>query len=165
MLNNLLFIFMVGSVFGYLLELFYRKIKRNIWIKPGVFKGIYLPLYGIGLCIIYVMYNSYISIILKVAISIALLTFIEYLCGVIFIKYFKIPLWDYSNNFLNYKGLVCLKFSFVWGFISFIFMGFVFPYINIGLIVGYFRLIMIVFYIILILDVTITLYRLINKKN
>ena len=27
------------------------------------------------------------------------------------LKYFKIPLWDYSRNKFNYRGLICFKYS------------------------------------------------------
>ena len=29
--------------------------------------------------------------------------------------------WDYSNNFLNYKGIICVGFSAVWGIAAFTF--------------------------------------------
>ena len=128
MLFNLLFLFCVGSVFGYVLELLYRKIIRRKWITPGVFKGFYLPLYGIGLVICYLVYNIDISFVFKVIMLGVLLTFIELMCGLVFIKYFKMPLWDYSDNFCNYRGIICLKFSLYWGGYWYIFFVICFSY-------------------------------------
>ena len=103
MIFNYLYLFMIGSIFGYFIELFYRKKVMNKWIKPGIFKGVYLPLYGMGLCISYFIYNLEVNALFKVILSILLLTLIELLCGFIFIKCFKIPLWDYSDKLFNYN--------------------------------------------------------------
>lgn len=108
------YLFFVGSIGGFFLELFYRKVVFKNWIKPGVFKGFYLPLYGMGLVICYCCYLLPVWLVFRLILAVLCLTFIELMCGFIFIKGFKIPLWDYSNQFLNYKGLICLKFSLFW---------------------------------------------------
>lgn len=108
------YLFFIGSIGGFLLELFYRKLVLKKWIKPGVFRGFYLPLYGIGLVICYTCYLLPLNIIFRIILVVILLTFIELICGIIFIKKLKILLWDYSKNYFNYKGLICMKFSFYW---------------------------------------------------
>lgn len=108
------YLFFIGSIGGFFLELFYRRIVFKKWMKPGVFNGFYLPLYGMGLVVCYGCYSLSINIIFKAIIAMCSLTFIELLCGIIFIKKLKIQLWDYSKNFLNYKGLICVKFSVYW---------------------------------------------------
>lgn len=130
MLFNYLFIFMFGSLFGYVLELFYRKIKFKKWANPGVFYGPYLPLYGFGLCICYFVYLLNVSLILKILLLFVLLSFIEFVCGCIFIKGFNVLLWNYSGELFNYKGLVCLKFSLFWLFIGVLFSEIVFECVN-----------------------------------
>lgn len=143
--------FFVGSIGGFLLELFYRRIKFKKWIKPGVFKGCYLPLYGIGLVVCYLCYLFKANLIIKLLLAGFLLTCIELICGLIFIKTFRLPLWDYSKEFFNYKGLICMKFSFIWlflGGVSFIW----FEYIGLS----FFKLIdiiILVFEVILGIDV------------
>lgn len=58
-LLKLAFLFFVGSTFGWTLELFYRryasKAVEKKWINPGFCTGPYLPLYGFGLCILYLV--------------------------------------------------------------------------------------------------------------
>lgn len=165
MLFNYLFVFVIGSIGGYFLELFYRKIKTNKWIKPGVFNGYYLPLYGIGMCICYFAYNLEISFVFKVLISFTLLTFVELMCGLIFVKYYEIPLWDYNNEFLNYKGLICFKFSFIWGILSLVLFLFVFPYLEFIIINNLFcRLFVLLLLSLLMIDIFITLVKL-NKSK
>lgn len=53
----LAYLFFVGSCFGWILELLYRNIRnRNkIWINPGFCTGPYLPIYGFGLCVLYLL--------------------------------------------------------------------------------------------------------------
>ena len=157
---------MLGSVLGFLFELFYRRILFGKWIKPGVFYGVYLPLYGIGLCICYFVYNLNVYFICKIVLATLLLSFIELICGIIFIKYFKLPLWDYSRNKFNYKGLVCLKYSLCWTLLGFLCLKFIFPYINIDVFcVREVILLMYLFYVILICDVLYKLFYLFYSKK
>ena len=43
-----------------------------------------------------------------------MMTVIEYIAGLIFIKGMKIKLWDYSNEPFNLQGIICLRFSIIW---------------------------------------------------
>ncbi len=42
------------------------------------------------------------------------MTLIEFIAGLIFIKGFKIKLWDYSNRKGNIMGIICPIFSVAW---------------------------------------------------
>ena len=49
----LAFLFMFGSVAGWVLELFFRRIfSMKKWINPGFLNGPYLPMYGFGTVIV-----------------------------------------------------------------------------------------------------------------
>ena len=53
-------LFFIGSVFGWVLELLFRKFfsgtnPEHRWINPGFCVGPYLPLYGTGLCALYLL--------------------------------------------------------------------------------------------------------------
>ena len=57
---TLAFLFFIGSVFGWVLELFFRKFfsgsnPEHKWINPGFCTGPYLPIYGFGLCALYLL--------------------------------------------------------------------------------------------------------------
>ena len=53
----LTFLFFIGSIGGWILELFFRKIaSRGKWINPGFLVGPYLPLYGFR--IVYILFDS-----------------------------------------------------------------------------------------------------------
>ena len=47
-----------------------------------------------------------------------LMTIIEYIAGVIFIKGMKVMLWDYSKEKFNFQGIICPKFSFYWALLG-----------------------------------------------
>lgn len=125
----LAFLFFVGSLFGWVLELLFRRfISKNNperkWINPGFCVGPYLPLYGSGLCILYLIagIRPYIdfgngiidTVVLLLAMALAM-TAIEYIAGVISYKGFHVRLWDYSNEWGNIQGIICPKFSLIWG--------------------------------------------------
>lgn len=124
----LAYLFFIGSVFGWVLELFFRKFfsgsnPEHKWINPGFCVGPYLPLYGSGLCILYLLaaagerYGLDVSpggralLFLGMALS---MTLIEYIAGLISVKVFKVRLWNYSDCWGNIQGLICPLFSFLW---------------------------------------------------
>ena len=118
----LAFIFFIGSLAGWLLELIFRRFfsKANPsrkWINPGFLVGPYLPLYGFSLCVVYLLAHINVSFIhgvylrktvlfLLMALSV---TLIEYFAGLIFIKGMHVKLWDYSDEKFNEQLKVVLK--------------------------------------------------------
>lgn len=136
------FIFFMGSLIGWVIELFYRKFisKANPerkWINPGFLVGPYLPLYGFGLVAMYILSQIDVSFIQnKTAQQIVLfilmaivMTIIEYIAGVIFIKGMKVKLWDYTNEWGNIQGIICPRFSFYWAVLSAIYYFLIHPHI------------------------------------
>ena len=117
-------LFVIGSVTGYIIELLFRRfVSQKHWVNPGFMVGPYIPLYGFGTVILYGISNinlGYFGLpewakILIILIAIGLgLTLIELLAGLIFIKGFKMKLWDYSDRWGNFHGLICPLFSFIW---------------------------------------------------
>ena len=117
-------LFVIGSVTGYIIELFFRRfVSQKKWVNPGFMVGPYIPLYGFGTVILYGFSNidlsglgleNWLNILITLfAVGISL-TFIELVAGLIFIKGFKMQLWDYSNQWGNFKGLICPLFSLIW---------------------------------------------------
>lgn len=138
----LAFIFFMGSLIGWVLELFYRKYisKANPerkWINPGFLVGPYLPIYGFGLVAMYLLSQIDVSLISnptaqKVVLFVAMaavMTVIEYVAGIIFIKGMNVKLWDYSHEWGNIQGIVCPRFSFYWAVLSAIYYFLVHPHI------------------------------------
>lgn len=117
-MNNFLkyvFLFFLGSSFGWLLELFYRRFKHKKWVNPGMLIGPYLPIYGFGVCIMTLIMDVFGSLnpIISIILIGILMTLIELIGGLWLLKD-NIKLWDYSDRWLNYKGVICPLFSFIW---------------------------------------------------
>ncbi len=148
------FLFFVGSLFGWVLELLFRRFlstnnPERKWINPGFLMGPYLPLYGFGLVFLFLMsFLPYIgfdslseltwlqtlSCILAMGV---MMTVIEYIAGIIFIKRMHVKLWDYSKEFGNIKGIICPKFSLIWTVLAALYYFFIQPHV-IGLVIWYF---------------------------
>ena len=136
----LTFLFFIGSLIGWSLEVFWRRFfsKNNPdrkWINPGFLTGPYLPLYGLSLCVLFTLSFINVSFVKEIFIQKALLfvlmamciTLMEYVAGIIFIKGMKIKLWDYSNCWGNIKGIICPQYSFYWIILSAVYYFFIHP--------------------------------------
>ena len=145
MINGLLvlaFLFFMGSLIGWCLEVFYRRFfssanKERKWINPGFLTGPYLPLYGFSLCALYALAhikinfidNGVVRQIVLFIIMALVVTSIEFVAGLIFIKRMKIKLWDYENEWGNVKGIICPKYTFYWAVLSAIYYFLIHPHI------------------------------------
>ena len=121
----LVFIFGIGSMFGWVLEVFYRHFadKEKRWFNPGFCVGPCLPIYGFGLVTVFLItyLNDFafienivlrrLDLFLLIAVC---LTLIELIAGIVLLKFFNMRLWDYTDEPFNYKGFICLKFSLFW---------------------------------------------------
>lgn len=118
---DIVFLFFIGCTFGWILELFYRRLAHGYWVNPGFLVGPYLPIYGFGLCALTVIYLTFYEMnlpsILVIILMGAAMTLIEFIGGLSFVNK-PVKLWDYSNNWGNYKGIICPLFSLIWTFIS-----------------------------------------------
>ena len=57
------------------------------------------------------------------------MTLLELIAGLIFVKGFKVRLWDYTNDKGNFMGIICPKFSIIWILVSVLFYYFLSPWI------------------------------------
>ncbi len=124
----LAFLFFIGSVAGWVVELLFRRFLSSAnperkWINPGFCTGPYVPLYGFGLCILFLVALTenipwiaalrYKKLVLFLVMAVAM-TVIEYIAGLLMLKVAHVRLWDYSNVRGNIQGLICPKFSLIW---------------------------------------------------
>lgn len=123
-------IFLFSAVFGWVLEFLYRSYKRKfILVNPGFLKGPYLPIYGFAGVILFLLSRFLLdkNILYSILIYFFILTLLEFITGIIFEKYFKIKLWDYTNKKFNIKGIVCLEFSIYWALLALFFNKYFYP--------------------------------------
>lgn len=147
LLLSLAFLFFIGSVGGWVLELFFRRFfsssnPERKWINPGFCTGPYLPLYGSGLCLLFLISRlerfapaehpvlSTVALLLLMAVC---MTAIEYLAGILSLKVARVRLWDYSGEWGNIQGIICPIFSLAWAALGALYYFCVHPYILEGL--------------------------------
>lgn len=133
------FLFCLGSLIGWVIELFFRRFfSAKKWLNPGFLVGPYLPLYGFGLCLLYLLASidlSFLSnkvvrtVVLILLMGLAM-TVIEYIAGKIFIVGMHVKLWDYSDRWLNFQGIICPEFSFYWTVLGAVYYFAIHPFIT-----------------------------------
>lgn len=140
---TLAFLFFIGSTLGWVMELFFRRFisssnPQRKWINPGFCIGPYLPLYGCGLCLLFLIAsleelelidNPFLekaALFLTMAVC---MTAIEYIAGIISLKVAKVRLWDYRNEWGNIQGIICPKFSLAWALLGAVYYFLIHPHI------------------------------------
>ncbi len=125
------FLFCLGCSCGWVIELFYRRFfsqnnPERKWLNPGFLIGPWLPLYGVGLCALYLISAIEEAILPNAALwrlailpaMAVVMTTIEYVAGLIATRLFHVHLWDYSREWGNIQGLICPKFSLYWAILG-----------------------------------------------
>jgi uncharacterized membrane protein len=126
-------LFFIGGFAGWVTELFFRRfVSQKKWVNPGFLTGPLLPLYGFGVVGFYlfandipwqnISANSYWNYTIEIFCVAALMTLIELIAGLIFIKGMKIKLWDYSTRWGNFQGIICPLFSAIWGLLGLVYV-------------------------------------------
>lgn len=120
-----LFLFCLCATAGWVIEVVYRAMRHHKVVNPGFLKGPCLPIYGMGGSVLYFLSGLSLSGVpyewLRVTVilvtAIIVMTLIELAGGLISLKVYHVRLWDYSGEWMNFKGVICPKFSFFWGVI------------------------------------------------
>ena len=127
-------LFIVGSLVGWGIEVVFRRfVSRKKWMNPGFLTGPYLPIYGLGVVVLYAISNIHISIFgagsvaIRIIIIAFSMTFIEFVVGLIFTKGMGLKLWDYSDRKGNIMGIICPEFSAIWLIVGSIYYFFLNP--------------------------------------
>lgn len=103
--------------FGMTTYMFIEQLYRNYtFLIMGICGGLAVVLLD--------KLNNYISwdmdILIQGCIGSALITLMEFIIGNLYIIGVLPKMWDYSNTFMNYKGIICLPFSLLWILLSII---------------------------------------------
>lgn len=140
---TLAFLFFIGALGGWGLEVVFRKFfssdnPEHKWVNPGFCVGPYLPIYGFGLCFLYLIASLeplivasspfWSKTILFIAMAVCM-TAVEYVGGIFLLKYYHIRLWDYRGLWGNVQGLICPLFSLFWAILGAMYYFLVHPHI------------------------------------
>lgn len=116
------YIFIVYAVIGWIYEVVWHLIVKNMFVNRGFLFGPYLPIYGFGAIVLYYILWKFkekkhkigkidITPILVFILIFIITTVIEFIAHLILDQYFGIVLWDYTNDYWNIDGRVCFAAS------------------------------------------------------
>lgn len=130
-INKYITSFFIYSFLGWMLEVIYAYFYFGEFINRGFLFGPICPIYGFGMLIMILFLNKYKGKYLKLfCISSITLSYFEYIISFILEVLFGLKWWDYTNEFLNINGRICLTFFIAWGVISTIIINFINPFIQ-----------------------------------
>lgn len=151
------------------METAFAAANRKRFLNKGLFNGVMIPTYGIGMTIIILLFSpSKNNVAFLFIASVVVATIVEYFAGALTERIFKKKPWDYTGHVLSIGGRVCLKFSIVWGIIATFVVKIIQPLFDrIIVLIDYPVTTIIVWIIfgILILDILITLSAFIYGKH
>lgn len=114
--------FMLYSFIGWLLEVAYAFYEERRFVNRGILAGPICPVYGFGTLLILnigsLLKLQHPGLLSNIIFIILLTTVLEYLTGYMLETFLNVKAWDYSNEFCNIKGRICLKFSIFWGLLG-----------------------------------------------
>lgn len=119
-----LFLFLIFSVFGWLLETLLRLVNDGVYASDTLLHGPWIPVYGAyGVLILLISRHLIRRPVLVFAVNAALYTLVEYLANTASVLTHGSSLRDYSNFLLNLDGRVYLG-----GSVTFALLGCAFLY-------------------------------------
>ena len=114
--QNLIIYFFMCSFIGWIMEMIYGYMVFGYFVDRGFLYGPMCPIYGYGAVLMvliaeWMKNKKHINIFMKIVIITVLFTLLEYTGSLILEAIFGLRWWDYTNEFLNLNGRVCLMFS------------------------------------------------------
>ena len=115
--GDLLCLFLFGSISGVIIEGVFCLMTKGVWESHVVSVwGWFNVLYGFGAVGLYAgaIKLREKSLLARIAVMTGIATALELICGLILRFGLGMRAWDYSGNFMNVGGMICLKFSLCW---------------------------------------------------
>lgn len=122
--NKIMILFLAGCIIGVLMEGTFCLITKGRWESHVVsVVGAFNALYGAGAVLFYIgaikLKNK--TMAQKTVIMAVTATVLELICGLMLRYGLGMRAWNYENRFLNYKGIICIGFTLIWGAVAFVF--------------------------------------------
>lgn len=128
--SSLFWLFIFGSVAGFLLEGVWNVIRKGVWEDHvATIWGPFCIIYGIGAIAMYIISFS----IEKKKMWFQFFTYavtgslIEYFSSLFQESCFSSTSWNYHGHFLNIDGRISLSMSVMWGILGVVFVKIIFP--------------------------------------
>ncbi|PKM93174.1 MAG: hypothetical protein CVU84_17145 [Firmicutes bacterium HGW-Firmicutes-1] len=138
MIIDFILFFALYSFIGWVLETIFASALQRKFINRGFLIGPFTPIYGFSAILIILLLvwisiseqNALITLIKNILLSTLMVTTLEFITGYLLEKIFHSKWWDYSDNFLNFKGYICFKYSILWGVLAFALIQIVHPFME-----------------------------------
>ena len=133
--NNLLLLFVLGSVIGLIAEdVYHLVVFREFQSRAGLVWGPFSPLYGVGAVVLTVALNRLWRYPGPIIFGVSALagSVVEFACSWWMEHSFGAIAWDYSDSFLNIEGRVNFMFACFWGTLGYLWVRFVMPAMDRG---------------------------------
>ena len=135
---ELFWIFSLGSVIGFIYENLLMFARGNWHLRQGLIYGPFIPVYGVGLLIFYLVAKkqkidkqiSKASLFKIFLVAAFLGGLVEYTFSYMQEKIWGTVSWNYSNRILNVNGRTSVPIAIIWGIAFVIFSVFIFPKLN-----------------------------------
>lgn len=102
-------LFFTTAFAGWLWEVLLYLATAHAFVNRGVYRGPYLPVYGVGcVLLILLLHRLRRHPAVVFVCSCLLCTVLEYFSGVWLMRKWGIRWWDYSGHLLNINGHICL---------------------------------------------------------
>lgn len=124
--------FFFYSAAGWFVESLYRSIGEKRIINSGFLTGPMCPIYGTGALVMTIfLYDPFKDKPLLVfLLGMVLCDIVEYITSVLMEVLFHARWWDYTYEFLNIKGRICLKHTLYWGVVALTFVKLIHPHVD-----------------------------------
>lgn len=114
---DLILLFFTFSFIGYLWEVLLHLFSDGVFVNRGSLYGPWLPIYGCGGIISFLLLYKYRDKPVKVFfMSVLVCGLIEYFSSLFMELIFDLRWWDYTGYFFNINGRVCLEGLLFFGF-------------------------------------------------
>lgn len=168
MLNIFLY-FLTYSFCGWIIETIYMSIYHGHFTKRGFLIGPICIVYGIGtISVVFIFYYLKTHPLILFLCSSFLTTIVEFISGIVLKKLINHRLWDYSDNFANLMGYICLRNTIIWGILSLLLVYRIHPIVIKSITsipIKKKHLMCFIVLILLFLDITISIYAGLNGKD
>ena len=120
------------SAAGWALESTYRSIGEKRLINSGFLTGPMCPIYGAATTVMTVcLYDNFRdNPLLVFLLGMLLCDAVELFTSVLMEKLFHARWWDYTYEFMNFQGRICLKHTMYWGVASLGFVLVIHPHVD-----------------------------------
>ena len=129
--ERIILYFFIYSFFGWCLETIYAFMVFGHFVKRGFLYGPICPIYGFGAVLLIINLekikgNNFV----KFLVAMIIFSLFEFLASWILETLFNQRWWDYSDQFMNLQGRICIIFSLLWGTIGVLFSNTIHPFID-----------------------------------